>query len=63
MMLVGQCEKGYLVFDPVNTKVHLSRNVKILENVNFYDQKLSSSKNTKIESKKQILVLQIKQKK
>ena len=48
MMLVGQCEKGYLVFDPVNTKVYLSRNVKILENVNFYGQKLSSSKNTQI---------------
>ena len=44
-MLVGQCEKGYLVFDPTNTKVHLFRNVKILENVNYYGQKLNSSKN------------------
>ena len=45
MMLVGQCERGYLVFDLANTKVHLSRNVKILENVNYYDQKLNSDKN------------------
>ena len=45
IMLVGQCEKGYLVFDPTNTKVHLFRNVKFLENVNYYGQKLNSSKN------------------
>jgi len=45
MMLVGQCEKKYLMFDLANTKVHLSKNVKILENVNYYDQKSNSRKN------------------
>ena len=33
------------MFDPANTKVHLSKIVKILENVNYYDQKSNSRKN------------------
>lgn len=38
MMLVGQSEKGYLLFDPINSKIFLSRNVKILEYINYFKQ-------------------------
>ena len=38
MMLVGQSEKGYLLFDPINSKIFLSRNVKILEDINYFKQ-------------------------
>ena len=45
MVIVSQCEKKYLVFDSANTKVHIYRNVKILEDVSYYGQKSNSSKN------------------
>ena len=40
-MLVGQTEKGYLIFNPLESKISLSRNVKILENENYYQKEFS----------------------
>ena len=43
MMLVGQSEKAFLLFDPINSKIFLSRNVKILEDLNYYKEPTESN--------------------
>ena len=41
MMLVGQGEKGFMVYNPKENKLYFSRNVKIIEKLNYYQPKKS----------------------